>query len=485
MSIQIYNTQTQKLEAFQPFHPGEVRMYVCGPTVYDFLHVGNYRGAIFFNLVRNWFEKSGYKVTYVYNYTDVDDKIIHRANELGVNSSEVSERFIKEFEIDYKTLGLKSHSYNPRVTEHMDGIIDFIQNLVAQNKAYVVDGDVYYDILSFKDYGKLSHKKLEDLESGHRIEVDGRKKHPADFALWKGTKEGEPSWSSPWGQGRPGWHIECSAMIRALLGETIDIHGGGMDLIFPHHENEVAQSEGCTGKPFVRYWMHNNMINFGQQKMSKSLGNIVTGRSFIEQHGPEVLKFMVLSVHYRSPLDLSEEQIHIVIRGLARIYSSLALAEKLVAQSAELVPVPEKFQKTLDEAERGIEQSLNDDFNTAEVMARIYEVVRTFNNLCRTPGKLTPEKKAVAEVFYSWLRDKGRMLALFQEPAQDFLRNLDDRLLKEKGLVREEVDQLVRERSQARLDKNFQRSDELRDQLKSLGILVQDSAEGTEWEVDK
>ncbi|MCB0385850.1 MAG: cysteine--tRNA ligase, partial [Bdellovibrionales bacterium] len=439
----------------------------------------------FFNLVRNWFESKGLKVTYVYNYTDVDDKIIKRGQEEGVDPQLVAEKYIKEFEKDYQTLKLRPQSRNPRVTEFMSQIIQFIQDLLAAGKAYEVDGDVYYDVHAFKEYGKLSHKKLEDLEAGYRIEVDARKKHSADFALWKKAKPGEPKWPSPWSEGRPGWHIECSAMSRTLLGDTIDIHGGGMDLMFPHHENEIAQSEGATNKPFVRYWMHNNMLNFGNQKMSKSLGNVRTARSFLEQYNAEILKYMMLSVHYRSTSDFSEAAIDSAIAALARFYSAMAFAERLIQQDLPLVPVPEKFQTAIDHADEGIEKALDDDFNTPEVMARIYEVMRLFNNLCRVPGKVTPEKKAVAEVFFHWLKKKGQLMALFQEAPQEFLRRLDDMLLEKKGVRREDVDSLVKERGQAREIKDFKKADEVREKLTSLGIAVQDTATGSEWEVQK
>lgn len=485
MALQIYNSQSQKKEEFQPLNPGEVRMYVCGPTVYDYLHVGNFRGAIFFNLVRNWLEKKGYKVTYVYNYTDVDDKIIKRAQEEGTEPKAVAEKYIAEFEKDYATLQLRPQSSNPRVSDHMQTIIDFVKDLVEKNKAYMVDGDVYYDVKSFPEYGKLSHKNLEDMEAGYRIEVDSRKKHPADFALWKSAKPGEPSWPSPWGDGRPGWHIECSAMIRALLGDSIDIHGGGMDLIFPHHENEVAQSEGCTGQTFVRYWMHNNMVQFGHQKMSKSLGNIVKGRDFIEKYNAEILKFMMLSAHYRSQVDLSEEQVDQSISGLARIYSAMAWAQKVTSGGAPLAPAPESFQKAVQEADDKIAEALDDDFNTAEVMARIFEVVRQFNNLCRGPGKMTPEKIAASEVFLHWVKNKGSVMALFQEPPAEYLIRLDDMLLERKQLDRKQIDAKVTARTQARQNKDYKTSDQIRDELVGMGIQLRDTAEGTEWEVNK
>jgi cysteinyl-tRNA synthetase len=482
--IQIYNSQSQRKVEFQPLTPGQVKMYVCGPTVYSFLHVGNFRGAIFFNLVRNWLEHRGFKVDFVYNYTDVDDKIIRAAEEQKVSPQDLANRFIGEFEKDFGALKLQRHTHNPKVTQFMDQIITFVQELIKNDKAYAVDGgDVYYNVRAFPNYGKLSHKNLDDLEAGVRIEVDSRKKNPADFALWKAAKPGEPSWTSPWGEGRPGWHIECSAMARTLLGDTIDIHGGGLDLIFPHHENEVAQSEGATGHPFARYWMHNNMLNFGSQKMSKSLGNVRSGRSFMEEYNPEILKYMMLSAHYRSVLDFSPVQIEHVISGLARIYSALALAQK--TQGASDSDVPADFRQLLESSQQAVEKSLDDDFNTPEVLARLFEVVRAYNNVARAPGAVTPKKAAMAKAFLAWTKPLGEWLSLFLEEPADFLQTLDDMLLKHKNLSRAQVDQLVSARSEARLSKDYKKSDELRQQLVDMGIAVQDSAQGSEWEVAK
>lgn len=484
MAIQIHNSQSNKKEEFVPITPGEVRMYVCGPTVYDFLHVGNFRGAIFFNLVRNWLEYRGFKVNFVYNYTDVDDKIINRANQDKVEPSEISEKYIREFENDFNALKLKKHTHNPKVTEFMDQIVEFVNVLIKNGKAYEVDGDVYFDVHSKADYGKLSHKNVEDLEAGVRIEVDSRKKHSADFALWKKSKTGEPHWHSPWGEGRPGWHIECSAMARSILGDTIDIHGGGLDLIFPHHENEIAQSEGATGKPFVKYWMHNNMLNFGSQKMSKSLGNVRSARSFMNEYHPEILKYLMLSAHYRSILDFSPAQLEQVISLLARVYSSLAYAEKAAKQPADAA-TPADFAKAIADAKAGVESGLDDDFNTPEMLARLFEVLRLFNNLVRTPGPVTPKKSAIAKAYLEFVNWIGSFTSLFSEPPKEFLTFLDDMLLKKKNLKREDVDQLVNERSQARASKDFAKSDELRAKLMEMGIAVQDSPQGSEWEVSK
>lgn len=480
MSIQIYDSKSQKKHEFVPMEPGKVKMYVCGPTVYDFLHVGNFRGAIFFNLVRNWFEKRGFDVAFVYNYTDVDDKIIDRAKKDGVSALEISQKFIKEFEADFAALKLQKHTRNPRVTEFMNPIVEFIDGLVKNGKAYVADGDVYFDVHAFPTYGELSHKNLDDLEQGVRIEVDARKKHPADFALWKKAKEGEPSWDSPWSKGRPGWHIECSAMIKGIFGDRIDIHGGGMDLLFPHHENERAQSEGLTGKTFVNYWMHNNMLQFGNQKMSKSLGNVRTGRSFLNEFHPEILKYLMLSAHYRSTLDFSPNAIDNTITSLARFYSAMAWAEQNQGEGI----APAAFQQALQQATTGIETALDDDFNTPETFARMFEVVRQFNMISRVP-KQTPEKQGAAKQFLAWVREWGKSMSLFQEQPAQFLRFLDDMLLRKKNLVRDDIDARVKERADARSAKDFARADELRAQLTALGISVQDTAQGSEWEVTK
>lgn len=485
MPIQIYNTLTRKKEEFKTLEPNKVKMYLCGPTVYDFLHVGNFFGAIFFNLVRNWLEKRGYEVTFTYNFTDVDDRILDRAKKENVDSREVSEKYIAEFKKDFDRLHLKAHSHNPKVTDFMNEIVSFVADLVERKKAYVLGGDVYFDVPAFKEYGKLSNKTVDDLVAGHRIDVNDKKRHVADFALWKSAKDGEQSWPSPWGNGRPGWHIECSAMNYAIYGEQIDIHGGGLDLTFPHHENEIAQTEARTGKPFARYWMHNNMLNFGNTKMSKSLGNVRTARGFIEEYNGEILKFLILSSHYRSVIDFSEPQIERTISNLSRFYSSLSFAKNLMSAGLALVPVPESFQKAIDSATDKIGEALDDDFNTPEAMAQFYEVMRLFNNLCRTPGKVKPEQQAIAEVYYHWLRNQAAVMALFNEEPQGFLKTLDDMFLKRKGLSREKIDGLVHERATARANKDFAKSDELRKALTDMGIAVQDTAQGSTWEVAK
>ncbi len=482
MSLVVYNTETRQKAKFEPYDPKHVKMYCCGPTVYDLLHVGNFRGAIFYNLVRNWLEESGYKVTYVYNYTDVDDKIIDRANKEGKKSEDVAETYIKEFEKDFGRLKLRKQDHNPRVTEHMSSIVQMVGQLIENGKAYDVNGEVLYSIKAFEGYGKLSNRNPDDLKAGVRIEMGTQKKDPLDFALWKPSKPNEPSWPSPWGAGRPGWHIECSAMAKSILGEQIDIHGGGMDLIFPHHENEIAQSEGCSGKHYVKYWMHNNMINFSGAKMSKSLGNIKTARSFMDEFNPEILKYMMLSVHYRSVSDFGESAIEHAIHGLARIYSALATADTLIAGETK----PEaSFEKITSEAWAKITEALNDDFTTPEAFARVFEVVRAFNSQVKRGMKVNPSVSGKALALKQFILRFGKLLSLFEEPAQAFLVTLDDMLLKRKNLNRAAIDQLVQERSAARAGKDFKRSDELRDQLAQMGIAVSDTPTGSDWEVAK
>lgn len=483
MSLVIYNTMTRKKEEFKPWNPPAVKMYCCGPTVYDFLHVGNFRGAIFYNLVRNWLSELGYQVKMVYNYTDVDDKIINRAHAENVSAQEIAEKYMTEFQKDFNSLGLRPHDVNPRVSETMTEIKEFVSDLIQKKVAYPsINGDVWYSIPAFPEYGKLSNRKTEELQAGVRIEKDEHKQNPLDFVLWKHAKPNEPSWDSPWGPGRPGWHIECSAMAKKHLGEQIDIHGGGLDLMFPHHENEIAQSEGLSGKPFVKYWIHNNMIQLGGSKMSKSVGNIMSGRDFMATYNPEILKFMLLSVHYRSVSDLSESAIENAIKGLARIYSAISLAEDYVTEQStnDL-----DFQKIAEKSWVELSSALNDDFNTPEAFSKIYDLVRSFNSLVKRGTKKTPQISNKAFTFLNFIKRFGALAALFQERARVFLIALDDMLLKSMNLERESINKLVQERFKAREQKDFKKSDELRDQLLKMGIAVMDTAQGSFWEVAK
>ncbi len=485
MDLYIYNTKSKTKEKFEPITQGQVKIYSCGPTVYDLLHVGNFRGPIFMSLVQNWFKKNNFETIYVTNYTDVDDKIIIRAKKENTTSDAISKKYIEAYEKDYNDLDITQDVAHPRVTEHMDDIIKMIEKIIQNGHAYVSsDGEVIYSIKSFDNYGDLSGKNLEDLQSGIRVEISDKKKNPLDFTLWKPAKEGEPSWDSPWGKGRPGWHIECSAMSNALLGESFDIHGGGIDLIFPHHENEIAQSEAATKKPFVKYWMHWNFINFGAHKMSKSLGNVKTARSFMEQYHPEILKYMMLRAHYRSHIDFGDDQILDAIHGLARIYSSLALAKSALGKEFETMDVP-KFESNLEKANIEIASALNDDFNTPRMFAQIFDVVRYFNSQFKRGQKITPQLGSLAKRFTEWVRAQGQLLSLFQLEPNEFLKALDDLLLNKKGLKREEVESLVQKRIEARQRKDFKTGDELRDQLVKLGIAVSDTPEGTFWEVQK
>jgi len=485
--LRIHNTETRKLENFEPLEKGKVKIYVCGPTVYNFLHVGNFRGVVFFNLVRNWLENQGYQVSYALNFTDVDDKIIDSAKTQGVKPEELAEKYIVEYKKDFAALGLRPHDHNPKVTESMDEIRAIVGKLIENKKAYVADGDVLYSIESFSSYGKLSGRNVEDLQAGARVEIDQKKQSPLDFALWKGAKPGEPSWPSPWGPGRPGWHIECSAMVEKIFGEQIDIHGGGTDLIFPHHENEIAQSEVCTGKHFVKYWMHWNMLNFGNQKMSKSLGNFVTMREFLERYNSEIYKWMILSVHYRSPSDFSDESVDRAVSNLARIYSAMAVAESVLASvSTGQKAAPDAgFEKITQDAWAKVTESLNDDFGTPNAVAALFEVVRQFNNQVKRGIKPNPAVLGKAQSFIDFTHKLGKLLAMFQEPADGFLLKLDNMLLEKMKVQRADVDALVAERSQARVNKDFAKGDELRKKLTEMGISVSDTPEGSFWEVTK
>lgn len=486
-AITIYNSLSQKLEPFEPFAPPQVSMYCCGPTVYGLLHVGNFRGAVFYNFLRNWLEFSGYKVKFVYNFTDVDDKIIDRAKQEGVDPQALAEKYIQEFWTDFNKLGLRPHDVNPKVTESMDVITSTVEHLIQKGHAYNTDtGDVYFEVRSFEEYGKLSNRKIEDLKKSERTEPDGRKKDMLDFALWKAAKPGEPAWPSPWGQGRPGWHIECSAMIRKHLGDQIDIHGGGLDLLFPHHENEVAQSEGACGKkPFAKYWVHNNLIQFGGSKMSKSLGNIISARDFLSQYHPEIFKYLVLSVHYRSVLDLGEESISNAIKGLARIYSALNMAHEFL--EAEVAPAPKStFEDTVAKIKKQIVDDANKDFNTALVISHLFEAVRAFNQKVRRGLKVTPDIAKMSLLLVDLFKEVGPLLSLFNEHPAQFLTFLDDHLLLEKKLSRSDIQIKVDQRAALRADKKFAEADQVRAELDAMGIAVSDLASGKcYWEVAK
>lgn len=474
----IYNTLSGKKEKFVPITENEVKMYLCGPTVYDFLHIGNFRGPITFNLIRNWLEFTGNKVTFVYNYTDVDDKIIQRANDEGVETSVITKKYIEEFETDFNNLGLKKHEFNPRVSDHMDDIVKMIQGIVENKKGYVVDGEVFFSIDDFENYGALSKKKLDELEVGERIQVDPNKRNPHDFVLWKPAKPGEPSWDSPWGKGRPGWHIECSAMVKAILGDTIDIHGGGVDLQFPHHENEIAQSEACNCTKYTNYWVHNEFINFGAEKMSKSLGNVITARKFMETYNAEILKYLFLSAHYRTQMAITDDKLLNTISALNRIYSALELAQNTVNEVSDDGQVDNGFVRKLEGFDSKIKKALNDDFNSAELISFVFEAVRTFNAL----GFINKKKKNAvhkgnSQVFLDWMKKYGDLSALFNSDPSVMLNELDEILIQMRQIDKSQIESLVKERNIARAEKDWAKADEYRAQLEDLGVELFDGHE--------
>ncbi len=488
MPLQIYNTLTRKHETFQPMEPGKVGMYVCGPTVYNLTHVGNARPAVFFDLVRCFLEYSGFEVTFVRNYTDVDDKIIARARELKIESREVSEKYILEYDTDMGQLGITPPTVGPKVTEHIPQIIAMVKGLVEKGAAYVTpDGEVLYSVRRFTEYGKLSGKKIDDLRAGVRIEADEKKQDPLDFSLWKPQKaKDEPAWPSPWGLGRPGWHIECSAMALEHLGVTFDIHGGGLDLCHPHHENEIAQSEAFTGKPYVRYWLHNNLLSMNNEKMSKSLGNIVLNRDFMKVYGPETLRYLLLAGHYRSPIDFSEKTIRDSQSGLHRIYSSLlrATAMKLAVGNAVGGTEETTLIKLGETFENDWKMALEDDFNTPKVFALIFDYVRAANNYFDKKGfKATVNTPMVALEYLTNLGKVSVVLNLFLSEPVQFLKMLKSNVLHERGIEVSGIEAKLVLRTEARKARDFTLSDKIRDELAAQGILLLDSATGTDWDI--
>ena len=465
--MKIFNTLTRKKEEFIPLEEGKVKMYVCGPTVYNFIHIGNARPMIVFDTVRRYFEYKGYDVNYVSNFTDVDDKIIKKAIEEGTTAQEISQRYIAECKKDMEGMNIKPATKNPLATEEICGMVDMIQNLIDKGYAYEKNGTVYFRVRQFKDYGKLSHKNLDDLRSGERsllVTGEDEKEDPLDFVLWKPKKEGEPAWESPWSEGRPGWHIECSEMSKKYLGEQIDIHAGGEDLVFPHHENEIAQSEAANGKEFARYWMHNAFLNIDNRKMSKSLGNFRTVREISEQYDLQVLRFFMLSAHYRSPLNFSADLMEASKNGLERIVNAADNLKYLMGAAAvQKMTAEEKeaFAKT-DEFVKGFEAAMEDDFNTADAVAAVFELVKYINtNVSAQNSK---------ECLQSYLELLVKLC--------DVLGLIVD---KKEELLDEEIEKLIEERQAARKAKNFTRADEIRDELLSKGIILKDTREGVQW----
>ena len=464
--MKIYNTLTRQKEEFVPVHPGKVGMYVCGPTVYNYIHIGNARPMIIFDTVRRYFEYKGYEVNYVSNFTDVDDKIIKKANEEGVTATEIAERYIKECKQDMEALNIKPATHQPRATEEIGGMIKMIQTLIKKGHAYEVDGTVYFKTRSFKDYGKLSKKNIDDLEAGHReIKVTGEegKEDPLDFVLWKPKKEGEIAWDSPWGEGRPGWHIECSEMSKKYIGDTIDIHAGGEDLIFPHHENEIAQSEACNGEKFANYWMHNGFLNINNKKMSKSAGNFFTVREIGEKYPLQVIRFFMLSAHYRSPLNFSDTLVEASKNGLERILTAIDHLREVIAAAPE-GELNVEDQKNLEEAnalKAKYEAAMEDDFNTADAIAAIFELVKLANVTAESGSK------AYAQQLLDIIVQLCDILGIITEKKEELL---DD-----------DIEALIEERQAARKAKNFARADEIRDLLADKGIILEDTRAGVKW----
>ena len=457
----IYNTQTRRKEEFVPLEEGKVRIYACGPTVYNYFHIGNARPFIVFDTLRRYLEHKGYEVKFVQNFTDIDDKMIRRANEEGITVKELGERFITEYYKDADALGIERATVNPKATEHIPEIIDIIRKLEEKGLAYAVDnGDVYYNTKGFHGYGKLCGQCMDDLESGARIEVDTIKRHPMDFALWKAQKPGEPAWESPWGMGRPGWHIECSAMSMKYLGETIDIHCGGKDLVFPHHENEIAQSEGATGKPFVRYWMHNGFINVDNQKMSKSLGNFFTVRDIAKEFDLEAVRMFMLSAHYRSPINFSRDMIEQAKASLDRLYTARDHYSFLMenAKDGEMGEKETELMAKVKAVREGFDAAMDDDMNTANAIGQLFELVREANAALNE----TSVKSAIKAVLDTMDELTG-VLGILRRKTDE----KDD-----------EVEKLLAQRAEARANKNWAESDRLRDLIISMGYTLKDTKQG-------
>ncbi len=465
MALVVYNDLTRKKEEFVPIEKGKVRFYVCGPTVYDFFHIGNARPFVVFDVFRRYLEHCGYEVKYVQNFTDIDDKMIKRANEMGITVPQLAEQYISEYYKDADALGINRATVNPRATHEIEEIIKIVSILIEKGHAYEADGDVYFDVQSFPEYGKLSKQSIDELQSGARIDIDERKKQPLDFALWKASKPGEPFWESPWGKGRPGWHIECSAMSTKYLGETIDFHGGGSDLIFPHHENEIAQSECSCGCRFVNYWVHNAFLTIDKEKMSKSLGNFMTVRDIRQKFNPLVLRYFLMSAHYRSPINFSKEgleQAQSALERLANCRSDMKFA-MTNRTSGEKDTV---LEEALTAAENGMNDSMDDDFNTAGALGSIFEAVRAVNVHLTEHAECDMASLKKAEAFFETVQ---KIFGLFPSDAAD-----------SEG-ENAEIDALLVERTEARKAKNFKRSDEIRDLLASRGITIEDTPQGPRW----
>ncbi len=487
--IKLYNTLTGKKEEFVPIHSGKVSMYACGVTVYDYSHLGHARGAVVFDLIQRYFRRRGFDVKYVRNFTDVDDKIINRAREEGMTAAEVAHKYIEAYQEDMKRLGVGRADVEPKATEHIREMIEVIKGLVEKGHAYAIEGDVYFRVASFKDYGKLGKRNLEDLKAGARVEVDERKADPLDFALWKASKPGEPAWDSPWGPGRPGWHIECTAMGFKHLGQTFDIHAGGKDLVFPHHENEIAQSEAFSGKKFVNYWIHNGFVNINQEKMSKSLGNFFTIREILDQYSAEVVRFFLLSTHYRSPIDFSDMNLKDSRAGLDRFYTMKEGILKFLSEKKTPDVKPEEVIESVDRPlyekilnlPKAFEEAMDDDFNTAFAIGLIYDVVRDVNKFL---AELDQKREDAAYLLLSaaakYFDNVGQTLGLFTRNPDEWFK--EGRLAESKVTIpTERIEELIHLRNEARARKDWAEADRVRKILDDAGVALYDRADGTAW----
>ncbi|GAB4433115.1 MAG: cysteine--tRNA ligase [bacterium] len=487
MQINLFNTQTMKKEELKPLEEGKVKMYVCGITAYDLSHIGHARSQIVFDVIQRFLKyRGGYDVVYVRNYTDIDDKIINKAKNEGVKFNEISEKYIKEFDKDMEILGIEEPTYRPKATEYIADMIEMVRVLIEKGHAYEIDGDVYFSVESFKEYGKLSKKPLEELLSGARVEVDERKKNPLDFALWKRRRyDYEPYWESPWGQGRPGWHLECSVMSSKLLGPSFDIHGGGLDLVFPHHENEIAQSEAYSGKPFVRYWLHNGFVNINKEKMSKSLGNVLTIRELTLRYHPEALKLFILSHHYRSPMDFDYEKIADAQVTLKRLYLSVKnWKEKISSVVATNGKIDDSLKNIAESFENDFDRAMADDFNTALALAAVHDYTKVVNKYFQEHLKRF-DTDVAATINYAMekLFSITKVLGILQETPEEFFEKALQMLLNEKSLTKGDIENLVEERRNARLTKDYAKADEIRKKLGELGIELEDTPQGTNYRV--
>jgi cysteinyl-tRNA synthetase len=465
--IKIYNTLKREKEEFVPLNDGEVKMYVCGPTVYNFFHIGNARTFIIFDTIRKYLEYRGFKVKFIQNFTDIDDKMIKRANEETCSVKEVGDKYINEYYKDADALNIKRATVNPRATDYIKEVVEFVEALIQKGYAYEVDGDVYFNTKKFKTYGELAHQNLEDLQAGARIQIDERKKDPMDFAIWKAQKPGEPAWECPWGMGRPGWHIECSCMAYNLLGETIDIHGGGSDLVFPHHQNEIAQSEARTGKKFANYWMHGAFVNVDNKKMSKSLNNFFTAREILEKYDADVVRLFMLSGHYRTQINFSVELLDSTKASLERMYNAISNLENLLEEVKveNLKENENEFIKILDSYKDKYIEKMDDDFNTADAISVIFDLIKDINTNINVESS-----KELVKYALDLIKELGLPLGILQKST--------------KVSLEDEIEELIAKRQEARKNKDWALSDKIRDDLKARGITLKDTPQGVRWSID-